>query len=173
MFTEVTGFDGFREFVETHNGAWSRLAFVLAGNHAAAEDLLQTALYKAAKRWHRIRRYEQPQAYVRRAIYHAAISGWRRRGEWSLAELPDRAAPDDAIDDATRRLAVDAALARLTARQRAVLVLRFYDDRSVAEAAEILGVSEGTVKSQTAYALGRLRVIAPHLAELTVEEAGR
>ncbi|WP_239083569.1 hypothetical protein [Asanoa ishikariensis] len=55
----MTGFDGFREFVETHNGAWSRLAFVLAGNHTAAEDLLQTALFKAAKSWHRIRRYEQ------------------------------------------------------------------------------------------------------------------
>jgi RNA polymerase sigma-70 factor (sigma-E family) len=169
----VTGFDGFREFVQTHTGAWSRLAFVLAGSHTAAEDLMQTALLKTAKRWGRVRRYEQPEAYVRRAIYHAAVSQWRRRGEWPVAHVPERAAPDDRIDQATRRMAVDAALAHLTPRQRAVLVLRFYEDRSVAEAADILGVTAGTVKSQTAYALGRLRVLAPHLVELTIEEAGR
>ena len=169
----MTGFDGFREFVQTHTGAWSRLAYVLAGSHAAAEDLMQTALLKTAKRWGRIRRYDQPEAYVRRAIYHAAVSQWRRRGEWPVASVPERATPDDRIDQATSRMAVDAALARLTPRQRAVLVLRFYEDRSVAEAADILGVSVGTVKSQTAYALGRLRVLAPHLAELTIEEAWR
>ncbi|MEV0715365.1 SigE family RNA polymerase sigma factor [Asanoa sp. NPDC050611] len=169
----MTGFDGFREFVQAHTGAWSRLAYVLAGNHTAAEDLLQTALLKAAKRWGRIRGYDQPEAYVRRAIYHAAVSQWRRRGEWPVAAVPERAAPGDRIDEATRRMAVDAALARLSPRQRAVLVLRFYEDRSVAEAADLLGVTEGTVKSQTAYALGRLRAIAPHLAELTIEEVDR
>jgi RNA polymerase sigma-70 factor (sigma-E family) len=169
----VNGFDGFREFVQTHTGAWSRLAYVLAGSHAGAEDLVQTALLKTARSWHRVRRYDQPEAYVRRAMYHAAVSTWRRRGEWPVADVPERAAPDDAIDGIPRRLAIDAALARLTPRQRAVLVLRFYEDRSVAEAANILGVTAGTVKSQTAYALERLRILAPHLVELTTEEAGR
>jgi RNA polymerase sigma-70 factor (sigma-E family) len=145
---------------------------VLAGSHAGAEDLVQIALLKTAGKWHRIRRYDQPEAYVRRAMYHAAVSQWRRRGEWPVAAVPERAAPDH-IDQVARRLTVDAALAQLTPRQRAVLVLRFYEDRSVAEAADILGVSAGTVKSQTAYALERLRVLAPHLVELTSEEAGR
>ncbi|MDG4820553.1 SigE family RNA polymerase sigma factor [Asanoa sp. WMMD1127] len=169
----MSGFDGFREFVQAHTGAWSRLAFVLAGSHPAAEDLLQTALLKTAKRWSRIRRYDQPEAYVRRAIYHAAVSQWRRRDEWPVAAVPEQAVADDRIDGLARRMTVDAALARLTPRQRAVLVLRFYEDRSVAEAADILGVTAGTVKSQTAYALERLRVLAPHLVELTIEEAGR
>ena len=169
----MNGFDGFREFVQTHTGAWSRLAYVLAGSHAGAEDLVQTALLKTARSWHRIRHYEQPEAYVRRAMYHAAVSAWRRRGEWPVADVPEKAAPDNAIDGIPRRMAIDAALARLTPRQRAVLVLRFYEDRSVTEAADILGVTAGTVKSQTAYALERLRILAPHLVELTTEEAGR
>lgn len=169
----MAGFDGFGEFVQAHTGAWSRLAFVLAGSHAGAEDLLQTALLKAARRWSRIRRYEQPEAYVRRAIYHAAVSQWRRRREWPVESLPERATPGDPVADLHRRMTVDAALARLTPRQRAVLVLRFYEDRSVEDSAAILGVSTGTIKSQTAYALDRLRVLAPDLVELTREEAGR
>ena len=169
----MSGFDGFHEFVRAHTGAWSRLAFVLAGTHAGAEDLVQTALLKTARGWHRIRHYEHPEAYVRRAMYHAAVSQWRRRGEWPVADVPELPTSDNGIDGIARRMAVDAALAQLTPRQRAVLVLRFYEDRSVAEAAGILGVTVGTVKSQTAYALERLRVLAPHLVETTIEEAGR
>jgi len=167
------GFDGFPEFVEAHTGVWSRLAYVLAGSHAGAEDLLQIALLKTARRWSRVRGYEQPEAYVRKAIYHAAVSQWRRGREWPVADVPDRAVAGDHVDDVDRRIALDAALARLTPRQRAVLVLRYYEDRSVADAAEMLGVSVGTVKSQTAYALERLRVVAPELVGLEWEEAGR
>jgi RNA polymerase sigma factor (sigma-70 family) len=93
--------------------------------------------------------------------------------EWPVPTVPDRAAVGDDIGDVARRLTMDAALARLTPRQRAVLVLRFYEDRSVAEAAEILKCSTGTVKSQTSYALERLRILAPDLVELTWEESAR
>jgi RNA polymerase sigma-70 factor (sigma-E family) len=166
--------DDFREFVAVHTGEWSRLAYVLAGSHAGAEDLVQTALLKTARRWRRVAGYDHPEAYVRRAIYHAAVSQWRRARlivERPVAAVPERPAAGDDIERATHRLVLEAALARLTPRQRAVLVLRFYEDRSVAEAAETLGCSVGTVKSQTAYALERLRVLAPDLVDLIREEA--
>lgn len=165
-------FEGFREFLAAHTEAWSRLAYVLAGSHAAAEDLLQNALLKAARRWRTVSGYDQPEAFVRKVMYHEAISLWRRRqriDERPVERLPESPVGHEA-DSAVRRIALDRALARLTPRQRAVLVLRYYEDRSVAEAAQILGCSEGTVKSQTAHALGRLRTLEPHLAELITEE---
>ncbi|GLI01466.1 SigE family RNA polymerase sigma factor [Phytohabitans aurantiacus] len=165
-------FDGFRDFLAAHTETWSRLAYVLAGSHAAAEDLLQNALLKAARRWRTISGYDQPEAFVRKVMYHEAISLWRRRqryDELPVERLPERPVGHEA-DGTVRRVALQQALARLTPRQRAVLVLRFYEDRPVAEAAQILGCSEGTVKSQTAHALGRLRTLAPHLAELITEE---
>jgi RNA polymerase sigma-70 factor (sigma-E family) len=169
----LDGFEGFREFVAAHTAAWSRLAYVLTGGHAAAEDLMQAALLKTVRRWRTVCRYEQPEAFVRRVMYHEAVTQWRRRRvvvEQPVASVPDTSAPYDA-DEHVRRIEVRRALARLTPHQRAVLVLRFYEDRSVAETADVLGCSAGTVKSQTAYALGRLRTLAPHLVGLLTEEA--
>jgi RNA polymerase sigma-70 factor (sigma-E family) len=166
-------FEGFGEFLAAHSAAWSRLAYVLAGGHAAAEDLLQNALLKTARRWRTVSGYDHPEAFVRKVMYHEAISLWRRRQV--VTELPMERMPQTRVaheaDSTVRRLVLQRALAVLTPRQRAVLVLRFYEDRPVSEAAQILGCSEGTVKSQTAYALGRLRTLAPHLAELITEEA--
>jgi RNA polymerase sigma-70 factor (sigma-E family) len=166
-------FEGFREFVAAHTASWSRLAYVLTGSHAAAEDLLQTALLKAARRWPAVAAYDHPEAFVRTVMYRESVTRWRRRRrvtEYPVEHVPETVA-DDGADGAVRRIVVRRALARLTARQRAVLVLRFYEDRSVADAAGILGCSVGTVKSQTAYALARLRLLAPHLAELIRESA--
>jgi len=103
-----------------------------------------------------------PEAYVRRILYSRFVDGWRRR---RLAELPSAAPPDtpsaDEAGAAIDRLTLEAALNRLTPRQRAVLVLRFYEDLTEVQAADALGVSTSTVKSQTRVALQRLRELVP------------
>jgi RNA polymerase sigma-70 factor (ECF subfamily) len=153
----------FREFVAARSPAMLRTSYLLAGGDwALAEDLLQSALTKTYLAWNRIRDRDAVDAYVRRTLATTATSWWRRRwhGERATAVLPERAAGDDArlVDerDALWRLVI-----RLPARQRAVLVLRFYEDLSEAETAHILGLSPGTVKSHTSRALATLR------AELT------
>lgn len=160
--------DGFRDFVVARGPALMRTAYLLTGEAHLAEDLLQSVLGKVAARWPRIQRDGRPEAYVRTALYREYVS-WRRRR--SFAELPAAYPPEppadaDFADGAARRVALERALARLTPRQRAVIVLRFYEDHSEAATARLLGCAVGTVKSQTAYALGRLRKLAPDLADL-------
>ncbi|WP_433347045.1 SigE family RNA polymerase sigma factor [Micromonospora sp. CA-111912] len=156
---------GFAEFVRAEIGGLTRLAHLLTGDRHHAEDLVQVALERVAVRWEKI---DDPAAYLRRVLCTQAASWWR----WRRARPPEQlgAAPPDrsgaVADDTDLRLVLRAALARLTVRQRAVLVLRYYEDRSEAETAELLGCRIGTVKSQTRHALGRLRVLAPELAEL-------
>jgi RNA polymerase sigma-70 factor (sigma-E family) len=158
----------FREFVAARLGAMSRVAYLLAGDHHGAEDLVQSSLVKLAQHWKRVSAATSVDAYVRRVIYHEHISTWRRHrnAEIPVPEAPDVNAGPDLADVAVRRLVLRQALARLTPRQRAVLVLRFFEDLSEAETAEVLRCSVGTVKSQTNYALGRLRALAPELADL-------
>jgi RNA polymerase sigma-70 factor (sigma-E family) len=162
---------GFREFVAARLPRMSGVAYLLTGDHHAAQDLVQTALVKLARHWRRVSGTGAPDAYVRRVIYNAHVSAWRRRrgAEVSTAAPPDRAGPRDEAADTVRRLMLRQALARLTPRQRAVIVLRFYEDMSERDAAEALGCSVGTVKSQTHHALERLRVVAPELADLVRE----
>lgn len=158
--------DEFREFVESRLGRLSRVAFLLTGNHHAAEDLLQSALEKVAQHWRRVAAGGSPDAYVRRVLYHEHVSIWRRtRLEVSTDQLPETATGDDDADTAVRRLVLQRALTRLTPRQRAVIVLRFFEDLSVEDTARVLGCSEGTVKSQTSHALSRLRELAPELGD--------
>ena len=159
---------GFSEFVQARERALLRTAFLLTADVQLAEDLLQSALAKAALHWPRIRA-GQPEAYIRSALYRESVSRWRRRrgiSEVPTASMPERAgvSHEDEID---LRFAVIAALRRLAPRQRAVLVLRFYEDLSEGQTAEALGCSVGTVKSQTHDALRRLRSVAPELAEFT------
>ncbi|HEU5109770.1 MAG TPA: SigE family RNA polymerase sigma factor [Micromonosporaceae bacterium] len=159
---------GFREFVAARLPRMSGAAYLLTGDHHAAQDLVQQALVKLARHWRRVSRAGAPDAYVRRVIYHEHVSAWRRRrgAELSTAAPPERAGPRDEAADTVRRLMLREALARLTPRQRAVIVLRFYEDMSESDTAEALGCSVGTVKSQTHHALGRLRAVAPELADL-------
>ena len=163
----------FREFVETRSAALMRLAYLLAGgDQHAAEDLLQVALTKTAARWSGV---DNPEPYVRRTMYRQQISTWRRmrrRRETQVPVLPDEAGRD-AISAVDLKLAVRGALARLTARQRAVLVLRFFEDLPEAEVARILGCSVGTVRSTTHRSLARLRELAPELNDRKPEEARR
>ena len=158
---------GFDAFVRARASALSRTAYLLTGDHHLAQDLVQAALLQAARHWGRI--HTSPEAYVRRAMYHQNISWWRRRRftESTLA-AHDGAAP---TTDSDLRLSLDQALARLTRKQRTVLVLRFYEDLTETQTAAALGISPGTVKSTTRQALARLRALAPELAELIGADA--
>jgi len=158
---------GFDAFVQARSAALSRTAYLLTGDHHLAQDLVQAALLQAAKRWSRI--HTSPEAYVRRAMYHQNISWWRRRRitETQLASH-DRAVESS---DTDLRLTLDQALGRLTPKQRTVLVLRYYEDLTEVETARALGISAGTVKSTSRHALGRLRALAPELAELIGADA--
>jgi RNA polymerase sigma-70 factor (sigma-E family) len=167
---------GFSSFVQARSAALLRTAYLLTGDQHLAEDLVQTALARTHLSWHRLHAEGNAEAYARKILYHQQVSWWRRRSR--APELVTEAPPDnpgtDHMDAAAVRLTLLGALGRLTAKQRAVLVLRFYEDRSEREAAEALNCSVGTVKSQTSRALARLREIAPELAEFgSVEEVSR
>ncbi|HET7736676.1 MAG TPA: SigE family RNA polymerase sigma factor [Nocardioidaceae bacterium] len=150
-----------REFVSARGAALSRAAYLLTGDHQAAEDLVQDTYVVLVRRWQKSGKLD-PEAYVRKILYSRFVDGWRRR---RLSELPWASPPDaaggDAASAATDRLTLRDALARLTPRQRAVLVLRFYEDLTEVQAAAVLGISPNTVKSQTRVALQRLRDLAP------------
>jgi RNA polymerase sigma-70 factor (sigma-E family) len=144
----------FDAFVVATSPRLVRTAYLLVHDRQLAEDLLQTALTKAWFAWRRIE--GNPEPYVRRVMVTTAVSWWRRRwmrevpSEW----LPDRAAPGSEGSDQD----MWQALGRLPVRQRAVIVLRFYEDLTEADTAELLGCSIGTVKSQCSKALAKLRV---------------
>jgi RNA polymerase sigma-70 factor (sigma-E family) len=165
--TEVT--DGeFTAFVNERGDALLRIAYALAGNQHAAEDLLQNALAKAYARWPRIRGDAEP--YVKRILYHDQVSGWRRRSrrpEVPVAVLPERAATGDGGHDADLRMLLREALLTLPPRQRAVLTLRYLEDLSVEQTAALLGCRAGTVASQASKALAKLRALVPALHDLT------
>ncbi|PZG12257.1 SigE family RNA polymerase sigma factor [Nonomuraea aridisoli] len=154
----------FREFVAARSPALMRLGFLLTGgDQHAAEDLVQTALARLAGRW---RRVEAPEAYARQIMYRQQVSWWRtsvRRGEVVQASPPEQA-ERDAHHQSELRMVLRAALARLTARQRAVLVLRYFEDLPEKEIAGVLGCSVGTVRSTAHRSLARLREVAPELA---------
>jgi RNA polymerase sigma-70 factor (sigma-E family) len=164
----MEAFEGFSDFMAVHTPALSRLAYLLTGNHSDAQDLVQSALTKTASHWRRVARYDDPAAYVRRAMVNESTSRWRRRRRIAIdpvVAVPDRAQPDGSARSVVR-VVLWQSLGRLTARQRALLVLRFYEDRSVEETAALMGCSTGAVKNETHHALARLRTLVPELAEL-------
>jgi RNA polymerase sigma-70 factor (sigma-E family) len=157
----------FEEFVAGRGQALQRFGYVLTGDWTLAEDLLQTALARAYPRWSRVQR-DDPEAYVRKIMVNTWASWWRRRwrGELPSAQLPELAGPDS-FAEVDSRQALRSALAQLPPRQRAVVVLRYHQDLSEAQVADLLGISVGTVKSQAARALARLRaqaVLSPYRA---------
>src|SRR5258708_28226393 len=149
--------DGFEAFVSARGQALQRFGFLVPSDCALAEDLGQTAFSRAYPRWSRIE-CDAPEAYVRKIMVNTWSSWWRRRwrGEVPSASLPDVAA-DDAYQDVDRRHVVRSALAGLPHRQRLVLVLRYHEDLSEQQVAELLGISVGTVKSPAPHALAKLR----------------
>jgi RNA polymerase sigma-70 factor (sigma-E family) len=158
----------FEEFVAARRPALLRTAYLLAGSHADAEDLVQATLLRVVPHWRRIE--SNPEPYVRRVLARESVTRWRGRRwrERMVAGVPDTPAGPPTSD----RIVLHAALGRLSPRQRAVLVLRYYDDLTEAATAEALGISIGTVKSHAKDGLARLRELAPDLLEGDVT-AGR
>jgi RNA polymerase sigma-70 factor (sigma-E family) len=151
----------FEDFVRARSSSLLRTALLLVGqNRAEAEDLLQLALERAYRHWARICRTDDPERYVRRILANASADRWRkiaRRAEQAMpAGYPGPTIPDHTAQFAEHDLLLRA-LAALPPGQRAVLVLRYFDDLSEADTAQMLGCSVGTVKSQAARALDRLR----------------
>mgnify|MGYP001172529567 CR=1 FL=1 len=157
--------DGFREFVVARSPRLVHTAYLLTGDTHLARDLVQAALARTWPHWGRVRD-GNPEAYVRTVMMRLNASWWRRRwrGEVPTDVLPEPGAaagggmpsPTDALDD---RLTLASALATLPPGQRRVVVLRYVEDLSVESVAEILGCSEGTVKSQAARGLAKLREV--------------
>jgi RNA polymerase sigma-70 factor (sigma-E family) len=157
---------GFGDYVAARSGSLLRTAFLLTGNRADAEDLLQAALAQTYLAWDRIEDRAALDGYVRRAMVNTHISWWRRRRveEYPTDMIPDQAVVDHSVASEqydTLRRAVD----RLPRRMRTAVVLRYFEDMTEAEIASVLGVSLGTVKSTVSRAVAKLRVDA----ELQVE----
>lgn len=148
----------FRDYVAARGAVLLRMAYLLTGNRADAEDLLQAALANTYLQWWRINDRTALDGYVRRAMVNTHISWWRRRKleEYPTDRIPELAVPDPAVTRDTRD-ALWHALARLPKRQRAALILRFYEDLPEVEIADVLGVSVGTVKSTVSRAVAKLR----------------
>ena len=166
----MTAPEGFAEFVVARQAALLRTAYLLTGHAQDAEDLVQTALVKVVPVWRRIS--DNPEPYVRRVLVRENVSRWRRRRwrEASTDAVPETLAH---AADHDELLAVRAALMRLAPRQRAVVVLRYYEGCTEAEIADQLGISPGTVKSHARAALARLRVLLPADADpLLAGDAG-
>ncbi|MCM0618809.1 SigE family RNA polymerase sigma factor [Nocardioides bruguierae] len=184
----------FTDFAAARQQSLLRAAYLMVGEQTLAQDLVQEALTKTYVAWPRLRRTEAAEAYTRRAITTTAIS-WFRRKSWSherVSETPEDLRPagaqsqsqgqDDHADDVARRDWLWAALHRLPPRQRAAVVLRYYEDLTEAQTAEALGCAVGTVKSQVNAAFKTLRAdlgesagradLLPHLDDQTTDRTG-
>ncbi|MET4661197.1 RNA polymerase sigma-70 factor (sigma-E family) [Streptomyces sp. PvP037] len=154
-------YPSFSSYMRARQPVLLRTARSLTGNPSDAEDLLQTALAKTYVAWERIEDHRALDGYVRRALLNTRTSQWRKRrvDEFACDELPepDPVPGDDPAERQALRDAMWRAIMRLPARQRAMVVLRYYEDLSEVQTAEVLGVSVGTVKSAVSRALGKLR----------------
>ncbi|NUR57887.1 MAG: SigE family RNA polymerase sigma factor [Catenulispora sp.] len=148
----------FDEFVLARQQKLLRTAFLLCGDWHLAEDLTQNALAKVYLAWNRVQRVESVEAYVHRVLFRTYIDTYRRRRKQEIlsAAVPETAGVEPASDV---RMALLTALGKITPRYRAVLVLRFWEDWSVGDTADALGISTGTVKSHTHRGLEQLRSV--------------
>lgn len=164
----------FEEFVRARWPRLLRTAYLLTGDRHHAEDVVQAALAKAYRFWPRVRRTDNADAYVKRVLINCNNDRFRKRRivEQLTDTPPDEASFQDPLSGSEERGSLMAALATLPPRQRAVVVLRYWDDLPEAEVAEVLGCAVGTVKSHAAQGLARLRR-HPGLAERMDEEVGR
>jgi RNA polymerase sigma-70 factor (sigma-E family) len=164
--------EGFAQFVEARQLALQRTAWLLTNDWALAQDLVQTALARSWPYWERIRRSDDPEIYVRRVMVNT-WSTWRRRrwrAERPSGELADQSIAGDLAGEVATRMAIRSLLAVLTDRQRAVVVLRLFDDLSEAQVAQVLGCAAGTVKATMSQAMARLRR-DPQLVDLMERRA--
>ncbi|MFD9305731.1 SigE family RNA polymerase sigma factor [Streptomyces sp. NPDC060048] len=163
----------FQSFVAARWTHLVRTAYLLTGDPHDAEDVTQTALAKAYRSWRRVARMDSPEAYVRRMLVTCNSDRFRKRrvAERLTASVPDRSAGDNAVAWADERSVLMEALAQLPPRQRAVVVMRYWEDLSEAETADVLGCSPGTVKSQASKALVKLRAW-PGLGRIATSNEG-
>ena len=160
--------DEFVDYAQARQHVLLRAAYLVCGDLRIAEDLLRDAFVQLARQWVRVRE-EQPDLFVRRILYREAVASWRKRPHEAVATTPATAAvpgwdePDEPWDDedAERRLEVLRALDALTPRQRAVVVLSWFEERGVGEVAEVLGCSTSTVRAEADEALTRLQAALP------------
>jgi RNA polymerase sigma-70 factor (ECF subfamily) len=165
----VNADEDFASFVRARGAALLRTAYLLTGDRADAEDLLQAVLAKTYVAWPRLRSVDAAEPYVRVALTRSAVTGWRRHAR----EIPTAQPPDRSVDpsqDSSERDAMWGELRALPPRQRAVLVLRYYEDMSEREIADVLRCSTGTVKSQASKALATLRRNAAQLPQAAEEQ---
>lgn len=163
--------DGFREFVEARSRGLLRFAWLLTGDWQTAEDLVQTALAKSWPHWNRLVRRDRPELYVRKVMLTTYLS-WRSRrsaSEVPVAEVYETA--NHGVDSELRHVLVGA-LRGLPPRQRAVIVLRYFEDLTELETAATLGCSVGTVKTHASRAMAHLRGV-PGLATVLDQEVYR
>lgn len=160
---------GFAAFAQAHQHRFLRAAYLVCGDQHLAQDLVQEALTKLALRWSSVQ-HQNPSGFVRTILYRDAVSTWRRTRLEDVShqppERPDRAA-DRAVAQRDARMTLLPALRALPPRQRAVIVLRYFEELTETEAADVLGISVGTVKSQTHDALATLRRSLPDLQVTT------
>ncbi|MEU6150877.1 SigE family RNA polymerase sigma factor [Actinosynnema sp. NPDC047251] len=165
----------FRDFAISHAAALRRTAYLFCGDWHTAEDLMQASLLKLYQAWHRVEWRDHPSAYARKVLLRTWLDEKRR--PWRRAEQRDGELPDVADSSSDPELAgerlwardlVHAALLRVPPRQRAVLVLRYFEDLPVSEVAVAMGCTEGTVKSQTARGLVALRTAVEGLERVVV-----
>jgi RNA polymerase sigma-70 factor (sigma-E family) len=150
----------FGEFMRNRASLLHQNAYLLCGDWHLAHDLVQDTLVKAYEHWPRVRQADSPDAYVRRILLNEARGRWRRRDRTAaVSRFPEGREPvaPDVTDEVARRTGLLQALQALPLRQRATVVLRYVEGMSERETAAVLGCSEGTVKSQSARALGTLR----------------
>jgi RNA polymerase sigma-70 factor (sigma-E family) len=157
--------DDFDSFFRVRAPALLRTAYLLTGDRHLAEDLVQAALARTYRSWRRLTDGGNPEAYVWRVMYNLQVSVWRRRrvAETMPGDLPERRDDADHAQAAVERMVLRRALQSLPVRQRAVIVLRYFEDRSEAEIAEILNCRVGTVKSHTRRGLDRPRGLMPEI----------
>ncbi len=160
--------EGFAQFITVHYTDLLRTAYLLTGSDHAAEDLVQACLLKVMSRWDKV---EEPMSYLRRAMVNQRTSRWRRLHRELLSARPPDSRTADPTGGLADRATLIADLARLPRRMRAVLVLRYWEDLSEAETAELLNCSVGTVKSQASRGLARLRELLSEPAD--TQEAQR
>ncbi|MCW2945317.1 MAG: hypothetical protein JWR24_2034 [Actinoallomurus sp.] len=154
------GWGQFDRFIAHRLPALYRYAYILTGNQHDAEDLVQEALTRTGVAWSRVKRKDDPEAYVRTTMARIMANRWRRpRRERLVADAPELPVEDGALDRVADADRLDSALASLPPRMRAVLVLRYVEELSEEETARALGCSKGTVKSQASRALAKLRVV--------------
>jgi RNA polymerase sigma-70 factor (sigma-E family) len=159
------------EFVRARTHALLRSAYLLTGDQHLAEDLVQEALARTHRAWNRLHETGNAEAYARKVMYHTQVSFWRRRRapESMPGDLPESAGGPDLAETSSQRVVLEKALRALSPKQRAVVVLRYFEDQTEAATAELLGVSVGTVKTQGARGLERLRSMVPELGTMRAE----